>query len=388
MPTFKQTTPKRTFVDNAASQDTYVIGSEASVFQLAGKSNGDTIAIEGFAGDYSARVNGRKITLFNDDGQKIIFQIAAGGTVDLKFLDGELSASLVADAKGKLSAKIGEQALSAKAVAIDDSDLTGDNSSAALFAPVTYSVTANQASVDEGSDATFTLTTTGVDAGTAVAYTIAGVSADDVRGGERTGYAVVGADGKATITVGAAADLLTEGSETITVVVNGMAAVTTVNDTSTGGAVSTAPTYAIAADAASVDEGGIATFTLTTTNVAAGTAVEYKLGGITAADVTGGAMSGFAIVDDAGIATIEVPVARDQLTEGAEKIFAVVNGKAATITVNDSSRTTLNAVLTDSQDSGTGFTGDTENDTFTANETTLGSGDSLVGAGGTDTLAL
>jgi len=378
-------TAKRTFVDTA-SKDTYVVGNDATVFQLAGKSNGDTIAIEGFAGDYSARVNGRKITLVNEDGQKIIFQVASGGTVNLKFLDGELSASLAADAKGKLSAKIGDQALSAKAVAIDDTDLTGDNGSADLFAPVSYSVKAASGSVNEGANATFTLTTTGVDAGTAVEYKIAGVSADDVQGGERTGYAVIGADGTATINVGVRADATTEGAETMTVVVEGKAAAVTINDTSVGG--STGSTYAITADAASVNEGSIATFTLKTTGLDAGSAVEYKIGGITAPDVTGGALSGFAIVDAAGIATISVPIAKDQLSEGAEKLYAVVNGKAATITVNDTSRTVLNAALTDGQDTSAAFTGDTENDTFTASESTLTAGDSLVGGAGEDTLNL
>ena len=98
----------------------------------------------------------------------------------------------------------------------------------------TYALVASSASVNEGSNATFTLSTTNVAAGTQVAYTLSGVSAADVQGGVLTGTATVGANGQATISVALLADSLTEGAETLTVTAGGKTASTTVNDTSVG----------------------------------------------------------------------------------------------------------------------------------------------------------
>lgn len=98
----------------------------------------------------------------------------------------------------------------------------------------TFALTAGAAAVDEGATATFTLTTTGVAEGTAVAYTLSGIDAADLASGALTGNAVVGADGTATISVVLAADGATEGAETLTVTLDGktVSATTTVNDTS------------------------------------------------------------------------------------------------------------------------------------------------------------
>lgn len=97
-----------------------------------------------------------------------------------------------------------------------------------------FALTAGAAAVDEGATATFTLTTTGVAEGTAVAYTLSGIDAADLASGALTGNAVVGADGTATISVVLAADGATEGAETLTVTLDGktVSATTTVNDTS------------------------------------------------------------------------------------------------------------------------------------------------------------
>jgi hypothetical protein len=98
----------------------------------------------------------------------------------------------------------------------------------------TYSLAADEAAVDEGATATFTLETTNVIEGDEVAYTISGVDAADVDG-DLTGVAVVGADGTATIEVALAEDNTTEGEETLTVTIDDDATATadvTVNDTS------------------------------------------------------------------------------------------------------------------------------------------------------------
>jgi hypothetical protein len=106
----------------------------------------------------------------------------------------------------------------------------------------------------------------------------------------------------------------------------------TVNDTSLS-----VSTYSLSAASASVDEGSTATFTLSTTSVAAGTSLSYTLSGVSAADITGGALSGTATVNTSGTATILVPIATDVTTEGAETLTVTVQSKTASMTVNDTS---------------------------------------------------
>ena len=198
-----------------------------------------------------------------------------------------------------------------------------------------YSVSAVASSVNEGSNAGFTLVTTNVAAGTVVPYTISGtVTSADIVGGAMTGNATVGANGQATITVGLVADNLTEGSETLTVTAGGASASTTVSDTSK----TPTATYALTAGATSVNEGSNATFTLATTNVAAGTVVPYTISGtVTSADVVGGAMIGNATVGADGQATIIVALAADNLTEGTETLTVTAGAASASVTVSDTS---------------------------------------------------
>ena len=100
-------------------------------------------------------------------------------------------------------------------------------------AAAAYTIAAASSSVNEGSSATFTLSTTNVASGTVVPYTISGtITSADIVGGAITGSTTVGADGKATITVALVADNLTEGFETLTVSAGGASASTTVSDTS------------------------------------------------------------------------------------------------------------------------------------------------------------
>ena len=99
----------------------------------------------------------------------------------------------------------------------------------------------------------------------------------------------------------------------------------------------TDPTYSISRASTAVDEGSTASFTLSTTNVAAGTAVAYTVSGVSSADVVGGALSGSVNVGSNGQATISVPLAADNLTEGTETLTVTAQGKSASVTINDTS---------------------------------------------------
>lgn len=207
----------------------------------------------------------------------------------------------------------------------------------------TYALT-GAASADEGTTATFELTTTNVAEGTEVAYTLTGIDAADLASGALTGKAVVDAAGKATISVALAADATTEGAETLTVALDGKAvsAQTTVNDTS----VTPSTSLSIDASAASVDEGSAVTFTIT--NGAANTEYAVKLEGVQAGDVTGDLLR-LVTTDANGSATVTVNVVADSTTEGAETMTASLVGQtvSASVTVNDTSVNTPPVVTAD-----------------------------------------
>ena len=184
----------------------------------------------------------------------------------------------------------------------------------------TYSLSRVSASANEGTTATFTLSTTNVAASTAVAYTISGVSSADVVGGALSGSVNVGSNGQATISIPIAADNLTEGSETLTVTAQGKSASVTINDSS----LTPQPTYALSASAGTVQEGTNASFTFSKTFGAPGSSISYAVTGVSLEDVAG-ALTGTVPLDSRGQATITIPIVADSLTEGPEILSVSVN---------------------------------------------------------------
>ncbi len=94
----------------------------------------------------------------------------------------------------------------------------------------TYSLESASDRIMEGDNATFVISSTNVAGGTVLSYTITGVQADDLVSEKLTGTAAVGGDGKATINIPTVIDKLLEGSETIVVTINGVAAQATLTD--------------------------------------------------------------------------------------------------------------------------------------------------------------
>ncbi|PUE10949.1 hypothetical protein B9Z51_00980 [Limnohabitans sp. T6-5] len=131
-----------------------------------------------------------------------------------------------------LSAQVGQK-ISVTATYTDGFGTVESKTSLSTAAVVTgYSIAASGTSVNEGSSVVFTVTTTDLTAGQTVSYALAGVSAADVVGGQLTGTAVVGSNGKASFTVNLAADFATEGSEVMSASVAGATAKVTVLDAS------------------------------------------------------------------------------------------------------------------------------------------------------------
>ncbi|NDG42748.1 MAG: hypothetical protein EBY28_26240, partial [Betaproteobacteria bacterium] len=245
-------------------------------------------------------------------------------------------------------------------------------SGCAYTVPATYSLVASASSVNEGAVASFTLSTTNVAAGTTISYTLSGVSAADVVGGLLSGTTVLNSAGVATISVSMAADTLTEGAETLKLTVEGVSASILVNDTSIAPAVAT---YSLAPNTSSMNEGGIAGFTLRTTNVATGTSVAYAISGLSAADITGGSLSGSVLTDSSGMATIAVAIAADALTEGAETLVVTAQGVTASMLISDTSTT---PVVTYSLAPNTSSVNEGGIAGFTLRTTNLGAGTSVA----------
>ena len=214
----------------------------------------------------------------------------------------------------------------------------------------TYALTPLNLSVNEGANAVFTLSTTNVSSGTPITYTLSGISSSDVVSGLLTGTIVIGSNGQATISIPIAADNLTEGPETLTVTAGGVPASILINDTSINAIIpitiatpvpTPVPTYVLSASNGSVNEGSVATFILSTTNVAAGTSVSYSLSGVSTADINGGSINGTVTIGSNGQATISIPIAADNLTEGPETLTVTAQGKSASIVINDTSMAAL-----------------------------------------------
>ena len=72
----------------------------------------------------------------------------------------------------------------------------------------------------EGESATFILSTEGIEQGTKVAYTISGISEEDIDGDALTGEFIVGEDGESIVTISLSPDELTEGEESLLLILD------------------------------------------------------------------------------------------------------------------------------------------------------------------------
>lgn len=101
------------------------------------------------------------------------------------------------------------------------------------------------------------------------------------------------------------------------------------------------PTYALSSSTEAVDEGQSVTITLTTTNVAPGTAVGYLITGVDSADLQSGALSGRMLVGEDGTASVGLTLVADATTEGPEVLRFSMEGipGEVLIAVRDSSIT-------------------------------------------------
>lgn len=216
---------------------------------------------------------------------------------------------------------------------------------------ITYNLTTSVGNVSEGDTFRVTLTTGNVAAGTELSYTVTGVDAADLSAGNVTGSFVVGTTEFLDFTL--AEDTTTEGIESFMISLdNGQAtAQIQVADTSQAAAVSS---YSLGRSAATVNEGGTFTITLTTENIAPGTSLPYTITGVQTGDIGNTALTGDFIVGTTDSRVFNVTA--DLTTEGSEVFqLALDNGEATVgVTIADTSITPGNNYTVNVSNAGAG----------------------------------
>ena len=198
----------------------------------------------------------------------------------------------------------------------------------------TYVLTSSASGVDEGGTFTITLTTANLVNGSIIPYTITGVSATDIGGASLTGNFIVGVVNSITIQV-TEDNTFDDGTETFVLTLDSIADTfisVTIADTSRPN-----PTYFLGTNLATVDEGGTIIFTLTTSNVAAGTSLAYTITGVSSADIGGESLNGTFVVGTTD--SLTVTATADETSEGQETMTLALDNSLATasVVINDTS---------------------------------------------------
>lgn len=139
-------------------------------------------------------------------------------------------------------------------------------------------------------------------------------------------------------------------------------------------------TFDVTAGASSVNEGQVATFTLS--NATPDTAYTYTISGVSAADVNG-VLESTVTTDSNGTATISVELIEDAATEGNETLTVKVGTVSASTTVVDTSTEPVGKTFTLTTDTDA-FNGTEGDDTFTGASGTVASEDVIEDASDTD----
>lgn len=190
-------------------------------------------------------------------------------------------------------------------------------------------------SVNEGESFIVTLTTTNVNDGTVLPFTITGVTSQDLGGASLTGNFVVN-NNTAQKSFTASADLTTDGDKTFSISLdNGQSNIKNILVVDT----SITPVYTLSVDSItaglgnSVEEGATIFVTLDVTELEDGTLIPFTITGIDANDLSGESLTdNFNIT--AGTATKSFTFSFDTTTEGDETFTLSLDNGAASISVD------------------------------------------------------
>jgi len=226
----------------------------------------------------------------------------------------------------------------------------------AAFTPA-YKLFLSASFYNEGSSLSTLVEVTNVPSGTSFYWSISGseITADDFSSGALMGTAQVDEYGMFSFSHVLANDSFTEGDEafqiklfsdpSLTIQV-GSTAFLSILDTST----TPLPTFSLVPSSTSVNEGASIVYTLSTTNIGAGTNLFYQFSGrdINVFDFISSTISGSVVVGGNGQLTISRTLTADKFTEGTETLTLMIFTDAAAQTplvsnsvvmVNDTSLT-------------------------------------------------
>ena len=196
-----------------------------------------------------------------------------------------------------------------------------------------YSLTTSRDSLGEGESVIITLVASNVLSGTLIPYVITGVDSADITDAPLTGNFTVGSDMQRTYVI--TADGALEGSETLVFEASGETVSVQINDTS-----NTPITYALVASADTVDEGDSFDIDLNVENGIPGVEIAYLVTGISATDLSAGALSGTYVTGS--VTRASFTVSSDFTTEGTETFtisLTTIDDVSTTVTINDTSTT-------------------------------------------------
>ena len=232
---------------------------------------------------------------------------------------------------------------------VNHSGMGGTAETPAIATPI-YDSISSAANANEGDEVTFTLTTQNIDNGTTVGYTITGIDANDISAGTLSGNIIVN-DNSGTTSITLANDIATEGSETLTLTLdgfdsaaNGTGSLTTqtiIADTTT----ELAETYDATPAANNINEGTALAINVATSNVPDSTTLYWTATNAGDFDVSTGS---FTITSNAG--SFSVTPTADDTTEGSEtfqiqirtgSISGTIVDTTDNITINDTSLTPI-----------------------------------------------
>jgi hypothetical protein len=151
-------------------------------------------------------------------------------------------------------------------------------------------------------------------------------------------------------------DKRTEGTETITLKLNAIIPGSGLADNSSASMsvldTSILPTMSLSNAQSAIDEGDTARFVVTTTGLTAGTSLSYTVSGVNSADILG-ELTGNAVLDAQGRASINVASIADNTTEGTENLILTLRyadsmaplSATLSVSIRDTSLTPIPPVL-------------------------------------------
>lgn len=214
----------------------------------------------------------------------------------------------------------------------------------------TYSIAPSAGTVVEGSAMTWTVTTTSVQNGTTLYWTLSGTAdSTDISGGTTSGSVVINSD-TGSFGVTTQAKNTFDSRTMIMQLRTGSISGTVVATAATVSITNAAATYSVSPNTANINEGQSVTYTVTCTNVADGTTLYWTNSGTAGASDIGGSNSGsFTVNSNSG--TVTLTATADNFTDGSAEtiIFEVrtsstsgtIVATASTVTIIDTSTSPL-----------------------------------------------